>query len=434
MINNIKLVLLILILSCSLFAQSNSELEKLISIAQENNLTIKQIEHSIEAAKIKIAESKSTNFPTASINAGYSYMGPLSKMTLSLPTMNKEIELNNASNYSANITLNYVLFDWFRDQTNIEISEKEVGNSQINLESAQINLQYQIAQIYYSILFFNEAIKVYETNKKSLETKMDLAQKKFENGLATNLDVLNVKVQISSVKNKIIEANNSIVQLKLSLNRLLNRELSTEIQLSSKLEMSENTFDNKDVFNQALKYRTELKQIMLDNELFEKKIYLTKSVLRPTLSLTGQWGYKNGIMPDKNKLQSNYLAGINLSFPIFDGFKNSTQIEQMEIAQNNNQLKLNDTKLQIESEIRQNISSYYSNKEKLLNENDKVSQSQEALATAEQNYENNLSSIVELLDAQSNFQSANLGLIQAKYNCILSELSINKSLSKKILQ
>jgi outer membrane protein TolC len=126
-------------------------------------------------------------------------------------------------------------------------------------------------------------------------------------------------------------------------------------------------------------------------------------------------------------MRQNWNAGVNLSWPLFDGFRTDAQVEQAEINTRLARLRVDDLRESVALEIRQALIDLNVNREKIALEDVKREQAEEALAIAEERYQKGLQSTLEVLDAQNSLESARLNRLQAVYNCVMSRFALEKA-------
>ena len=66
--------------------------------------------------------------------------------------------------------------------------------------------------------------------------------------------------------------------------------------------------------------------------LAELKYGMTKLQNKPVISLQASGGAKNGYIPYLNRLTPNYVVGLGLMVPLFDGMKNKYNLSQAQSA------------------------------------------------------------------------------------------------------
>jgi outer membrane protein TolC len=160
----------------------------------------------------------------------------------------------------------------------------------------------------------------------------------------------------------------------------------------------------------------------------QAQVNLSNSFDKPSVNLSLMWGLRNGYMPNLDVLRGNWNGGIVLAYPLFDGFKTKSQVEQAEVNVRLAQMRYDDVKSAIELEIQQNLIDLEANEQKIQIEKAKVQQAEEALRIADERYAKGLVSTTDLLDSQTSLENAKLNLLQATYSAIIARYSLDKAM------
>ncbi len=186
-------------------------------------------------------------------------------------------------------------------------------------------------------------------------------------------------------------------------------------------KLSEDYSNLTQLVNQALSNRPDYKSAQLNLESAQSGITIARSGHLPTLSASG--GY-NLSANDFSQLSGNWRYGVslNLSVPIFSGFRVSNAVQAAEVAEMNSQLTLND----LERTIKQNIQQTYLNlqaAEKSLEVNKtNIEAASENQKIQEEKYALGSSTLLDVLTAVSSYTTARSNYISAQFSYIqLSE-------------
>jgi outer membrane protein len=152
----------------------------------------------------------------------------------------------------------------------------------------------------------------------------------------------------------------------------------------------------------------------------------------PSLNAILSYGIKNGYEPNLNVLRGNWLAGISLNVPIFNGFL--TKNKESELKANSNAANLNIVTLKrnIVSEIQQAQSGLNSNLDKLESTLTQVNFAKETVQRAIARYKNGVGTNLDLLDAETSLAQARLFYLQDLYRSILSSYQLKKAVGDVI--
>ena len=172
-----KVIKLVFITACLLFfekeavSQSKMKLEDVIKISIENNQSIKSSAYNIE--KEKAINLKSFNIPKPELFIEYEgVQGSLSNAD------SRKIGITQMIEFPSNYFLRSDV-----QESQIKVAEEEL-NSSVNSLRTNVKLNY------YNLLLLNELLIISKDNYKIYEEFLFTAEKKYEAGESSNLEVL----------------------------------------------------------------------------------------------------------------------------------------------------------------------------------------------------------------------------------------------------
>jgi outer membrane protein TolC len=409
-------------------------LQQSIKMALESNLQISQARECIYGAEAKVLESQSLLYPQVNVLASYNRLGPISSFSFSMMPGTPPIEMKFGveNSYNAGVSLQHTLFNWGRTRSGIEVSQIGLKMFESNLMVVQNNVAYQVVQLFYGILVTKEVIKVHDKTITALENRFSSTKERFEAGLASKFDLLVMEVQIASAKSRKIEALSSLKRLELLFKKLLNRPSDSEVIVTDSLGFESLSCGSDSLIEAALSCRLELEHAKLQEEAALRQLEMTDSFNKPNLYLTVNYGFRNGYYPNPDVLRGNFNAGLGMSYPLFDGFKTSSQMDQIKANVKSTQIMSEDIKEAIVMEVKQAILDLQTNMEKILIEQMRTKQAEEALKIADERYTSGLISALDLLDSQTSLETAQLGYLQSVYSYTLSRYAVDRATGKKL--
>ena len=405
-------------------------LREAVMIALEHNAQVLQAKESQIGAEARISESQSGLLPVVNVQASYARVGPVASYTVAIGPMFPPITMKFGveNMYSTGLSVQHSLFNWGRTQAGIDISEAGARMSQSGVDLARQSAAYQIIQLFYGIVVSKEAIDVQDQGIRSLESRLEILKKRYDAGLVSNFDVLTMEVQIASLRSRRIDAAGNLAKLRSLFNRFLGRDVTTPVVLNGELQHEVQSLKRTDLLEQAKARRSELEQLRHQEAMSQAQVNLSNSFDKPSVNLSLMWGLRNGYMPNLDVLRGNWNGGIVLAYPLFDGFKTKSQVEQAEVNVRLAQMRYDDVKSAIELEIQQNLIDLEANELKIQIEKAKVQQAEEALRIADERYARGLVSTTDLLDSQTSLENAKLNLLQATYSAIIARYSLDKAM------
>jgi outer membrane protein len=411
-----KIIVSLLLLGNFVNAQNisiNDDLKKLINQSFSYFPRMKELQQEVETNTYRSEASKSGYRPTVNASAGYNYIDPISQITLPLgapPYPTLYFQPNN---------------DFGKVKSNVEVAKDDINLSKANVDANKALLAAQVSTIYYSIIYIRKALIVQDSVLSTLYESRKLIENRVKNGDALELDAL-------TVINNIDNADNRKADLKNMLDKQLNLLYYTVGQTDIKINLQTN-FDFNVVpgivdsaVATAQKSNPDIQSTKLKIEQAKHEINMTKAAALPVLSLTGSWGYRNGYEPDIFLVRSNYLVGLNLSVPLYQGgrYLHQTKIAESILLQN--QFNLESTNNTLHRDIVQTIADIQLNEEKVKNTISMIQQAELAFRIAKSRYKNGTIIYVELFTAQNNLQSTQLSMLQYEYQLCLSKIELTR--------
>jgi len=433
--NNYKklplLVLLFLIPEMNIAQTTEDDsltLNRAIELTINNYPLIKQQEEKIKAADYMIEQQKSYFYPNIFGEASYARIGPLPSFSFGGNTL----ELAPANNYNFNVILNQQLYDFGKRNASIDLMKSYKQSAYDNVNFIKTNLSYQTLQSFYSILFLNKSIVVKDTQITALKEHLSVTNKRIQSGSATDYDALSTQVRISQAQSEKIELLNRIKQQQIIFKQLLGVPQDTIINIKGDFLVPEFSVNPDSLINVAFQKRPELK--LAEDELITSHLqeHLASLGDMPSLNATLSYGIKNGYEPNLDVLRGNWLAGISLNVPIFNGFLTKNKENESKVNSNAADLNIVTLKRNIVSEIQQAQSGLNSNLDKLESTLTQVNFAKETVQRAIARYNNGVGTNLDLLDAETSLAQARLFYLQDLYRSILSSYQLKKAVGDVI--
>ncbi len=288
----IKIFFLIFSSVCLIFFSRDlySQPEKILSIDEvikisiDNNQTVRSARLNIE--KENSIKLRSFNIPDPEVFIEYEGVkGSLSNAESRKIGITQEIEF----------PLNYFLRSDVQS-SQIKAAQEELNNS-IN------NLKAEIKSDYLRMLLLIELLRNSKENFKIYEEFYFIAEKKYDAGSTSNLEVLGSKVSLIKFENQIKNLESEIKTVQSEIRYLMNADYN--IIPAGELSFKEMNLNRTDLKILAVNNNPELKILKYRKEKSSNKISLSKSELYPDISLkyfrqkTGndnnQWGMEIGL-------------------------------------------------------------------------------------------------------------------------------------------
>jgi outer membrane protein len=423
-------LLFVLIFTMVSFGQNTLSLDQAIKIALQKNTTLQTAENNLQVSESNVRVAYGNFLPSISADGGWSWNKQQQAggtQTIGGYTLIVQPSTSQTRNYNAGVNASVTLFDGLSNLAQLSQSKDNLESGRLMLENLKQNIVFQTISYYYATENAREQMKVQEDNVNENQKNLETITEKNKLGAATLADVYAQQVQAGNAELALIQAKNNFDIAKSTLLSYLALNVLEDYSLTDSLTPQENEILNSklsedyngltQLVNEALSNRPDYKSAQLNLEGAQSGITIARSGHLPTLTASG--GY-NLSASDFNDLSGNWRYGVslNLSIPIFSGFKISNAVQAAEVTELNSELTLSD----LERTIKQNIQQTYLNlqaAEKSLEVNKtNIESALENQKIQEEKYSLGSSTLLDVLTAVSNYTIAKSNFINAQFSYI----------------
>jgi outer membrane protein TolC len=312
-------------------------------------------------------------------------------------------------------------------------SEEFYRNNIIRTEEEVI---LQTSNLFYTVASLQAQREVLASNLKQTQENLRITTARYENGLARKLDVDRLKVNVTNLQTQLRtiddKYSNVLNQLKLSVGLDVNDPLEISEPIlaeSSSYEINPALVENEWKFENKVEYRQLQNQIHLYD--LERKNF--NAGYFPTLSAYANYTY-NGQSNDfilssgANPLWYDIASvGLKLSVPIFDGFSKSAQIQQSKIKRMKVENDLALTKQQSNMEYLNALNSFETSFSNYQAQKENVALANSVYDVTLENYNEGVSPLTDLLQAETSRIQAQSQLIESLLNVKQAEIALLKA-------
>ena len=399
-------------------------LDECLRIALNENPTIKVADMEIERVDYSKKETIGQLFPEISFAGQYSRT--IEKQTMAM--MGQTIQIGNDNSYSTGFSASMPLVSvqlW----KSLKLSDNQIKQNMEKARESRLSLVNQVQNAYYGLLYAQDALNVLEENRETAKLNADIYKKKFENGSASEYDVLRAEVQVKNIEPSILDMENTIRQAKLQLKLLMGMDMALNIKVSGNLadyqkSMYETVLDT----NASIENNSTLRTFELQTEALKQALSVQKAAWYPTLALTANynWTSMNNGAIFKNLTWYPYsTVGLSLSLPIFQGGRRYYKQKQAEISYREMTWQRenleNSLKLQVQAQfdnIQKSVSQIETNKAG-------VEQAVKANQIMEKSFRIGAASYLDLRDSENALMAARLAYYQSIYNYLVAQSNLS---------
>jgi outer membrane protein len=274
------------------------------------------------------------------------------------------------------------------------------------------------------VLFRSSLLQKYlEISKKHLGD----AKTKFANGLVSEFDVLKSELQSKVYEEQLAMARIDQQEALLSFTEICGGDTLVLLEPADSLLQLTIDWPSTVSFDELLAQKPQVRALRTQQSL--SQLSAAAERLRPTVTAVSSAGWKNSYLPEPDKLQLNYVGGLSLTFPIFDGGYSKHRQQEEQEKQKSYQLDID----RILSESRRRVEILFQEMRKIDAKRritqDELALARKALEIASVSYGAGLITNSDYLDAELEIQSIETQSLQDRYSMIMNQLELKRELS-----
>lgn len=423
---NLKLIALGLFGFGSISAQEMLTKQKAIEETLQNNFGIEIANNDLEIADNNRAFLNSGFLPTLRGLAGGNYNIENQDVTFNNGEMNT-VDGAETTQYNASLNINYTLFDGLGRWYNYKSLKEAYNLGALQARQTIETTVLQLFSVYYEVARITENIAVLKQTYENTKTRLTRAGYAFDYGQVNKLDVLNAEVDLVTDSINLMNSRQQLRNTKRDLTVVLNADLQRGFEVDTTVTFM-GALEIEQFVKKADTNNIRLLQARKNITITDYDYKASKSVFLPTVGLSGSYGWNEGQFPITSFLSSRtttgFAAGISLTWDLFDGGSGITNVKNLRIQKDSQQLVLK----QLENEVKRDVANA---NDAYQNRLDVYTLQEQNVVTATNNYQRSqerykLGQItsVELRQAQINLLNAKTNKNLAKYEAKLAELEL----------
>ena len=426
------------------FAQERYSLKSCLDYAVENNQKLKKDRLSLEASIQSRREVLGALLPQ--ISASSVLTNNIQKTTIAMPNfinsmmpesmrdphadkyMTVTMGMDMTANWGASLSqqlLNMPLFN--------AVNIAKVGGemAKLGLEISTEDVISQTASLYYAIQILSYAVEQFDESIFLMEKTLQMIEVNLDVGLVRAVDAKQISVSKINLETERTLMNNAVDVQK----KLLKLQMGFPIDAPIEIEPINVACLEEMVLSYGPRDYEVTEQ--LPYKLFQRQQYLVdlqckaaKFEVLPVVTLTAN--YSMNYMGD-NLFRNNYhsfpvsMVSLNLRMPIFSGMSRDAKIKKAHIEQ----IKAKSD----ENALIQSLNMAYSNalmqleqnKEVVLTQKKNKELAQEVYEIIENNYKEGISSLADLINANSSLIKSDVNYVNALSNGIKAYIDLKKA-------
>lgn len=319
-------------------------LQQCIDTAQVHNKNLQMSRNNIAIGEQKSKEAKANLIPKVTANADYKYYSNLPYQLLPVNALNpalpkgefRAMQFGVPHNINANIQVSMPLYN---SQVYGAIQTTKIASELTDLQykKNEEQIYFEISNLYYNAQILHHQLAFIDSNLINAERLLKNLQLLKEQLLAKGTDVSKVKLQVSQLTTQKETIKNKYEQVLNALKFAMGISIEQNLQIEPNIQ-----YQNTNEYTSSS--TLDIRIIKTQNRLLSSELNtLNKSRFLPSLNLIGMYGTTgfgyNGQPASFLDFYPIGFAGIQLSYPLFNGTVTLRKINQKRLELQNNELQ-----------------------------------------------------------------------------------------------
>ncbi|MDQ6736911.1 MAG: TolC family protein [Gemmatimonadota bacterium] len=411
-------------------------LAQAIGMAQRNAPAAIAARGSVTSSKAELRSAYGAFLPsiTANFGAGRQFTGSGSLTRVN--SAGETVTINgNKWNYSNSLGFSAQLFN-AANIPNVRAARADIAAANQSVTNQQFQVALSVEQQFYASLSALESEDAARAQLAQAQQQLDFSRRRVVAGAATASDSLTAVVLVANAQLALRSAQNARRDANATLTRVAGSPVPLSAALNDAEVMARDTIrvDSASVVARA-EASPNVAQATAQLAAADARRQSARASYLPTLNAsysrggsgTGAYGF--GADPFVYTGQLN----LGLSIPIFNGFVREQQVANATVNQANAAASLHDAKLAAKQLSVLYIDALRLGQEQIAVQTASIAAATENLRVVQQRYNLGLSTIVDLLTAQTTLNQARANLIAARNNARLATAQIEALIGQPLV-
>jgi outer membrane protein TolC len=277
---------------------------------------------------------------------------------------------------------------------------------------------------YWTLVAVDGKIEMLKTYMAQMDSLYAQTERSVNTGLATRNDLLRIEARRSDIEYNLKKAKNGREMCRLSMCRIIGVDASTEIvPTDTDIPVTEPEMLSSDISD-----RPELAMLSLSIKAKEQQVKMAKADYLPTIGLAlGYFRYGNiktvstytlddgSVGKYSNTTNDGLGMGLlSVKIPIFNWGTTGKKVKKAKLDLQKSEVALSKNQRLLTLEAQQAITNVYDGYDLVKSARISLNQAEENLQSMQARYKVSLCQMIDLLDAQSQWQQAKSNLLEAR--------------------
>lgn len=407
--------------------------EQCVEIALQENPTIKVADLEVKRVDYSKKEVVANLFPAIDFSMAYQRSIELQTINMNMGGQSTQIKMGSDNMWNMGFTAQMPLVNaalW----KSISISKTQILNTLESARASRLDMVNNVNKAYYALMLAIASKDVIQKNYDIAVENADIYKKQFDQGTASEYDVLRSSVQVKNIEPELLQADIAIKQCQLQLKVLMGMDATVDILPTMTLkEMQSDMFGVDAARNRSITDNTSLRSLDIQTDIAKKNVTLKKFAWIPTLGISYSMNWNaisNGNALKNQQFNPYSNVGVSLSIPIFSGGSKYYGVKQAQVQLKELELQRENLVSSLNMQVELAIDNINKEVKQIASSEESVRQAEKAYTIMQKSFEIGAASYLDLRDSELANTQAQLLYLQAIYNYLVSSSELDALLGR----
>lgn len=406
--------------------------EECIDIALSQSPTIRIADLEVKRVNYSKRETIGNLLPQIGFSLSYQRSIELQTIRMNMGGQSQKLKMGSDNTWNTGFSLSLPIIAptlWKA----ISISDTQIAQNLESARSSRLELVNQVNKAYYALMLAISSKDVIKQQYDIAKYTAEIYRKQFEQGTASEYDVLRSEVQVRNIEPSLLDADISVKQCQLSLNVLMGIDDALNLYPNVSMEDMQQDMYAYLLESKSIAGNSSLRSIELQQKMAKQNVDVKKLAWLPTLgaSFNVNWlSLSNGPMFKDVDFSPYSSVGVSLSLPIFSGGTKWYQMKQAQVQEKELALQKENLVNSLNMQVDLALDNINRQAKQIDSSKEGVRQAQKAHDIMLKSFQIGAASYLQLQDSELANSSAQLSYLQSIYNYLVSTSELDLLLGK----
>lgn len=358
------------------------------------------------------------------------YIGSTVPIPVAVGVDTFRLNLGSVNNYSLGLSAQQTLFTWGKLTNAYRIAGLSADIQKAAYAQARAQVRVDATSGFYGALLARKTAALMRESYDQLSRHVDQVQSLYDNGMATRFDVMKATLGLTNMGAQLSQIENAATLAQAGLRVTLGLPGDQPLALSDDLQPESLSVDLAAATDSALARRPELQQLRDALGIARLGTRIARAANLPNAFAQFNYSYANPV-GFSAKWGSNWNATAGLSMPLFTGLSNLNKLHQSQARRRQAEVALAQVEDGIRLEVQAQALALNQEVKNIGYQSRAVEVAKQALALAEQRYQNGLLTNLEYMDTQLALTQSRMSYLNSLANYRIAKARLLKAMGEE---